>query len=731
MPIEFVLTIIGVVAVLIIGFGILIAKFYKKVDQGQALIVNKVSTVNVSFTGMTVVPIIHRSEVMDISLKTIDVSRNGADGLVCKDNLRADIKVTFFVRVNQTQDDVLKVAQSIGCARASDQRTLEDLFIAKFSEALKTVGKRFDFSSLFTERDDFKDQIIQVIGKDLNGYALEDAAIDYLEQTPLNQMDPANILDAEGIKKITKITTEENVLTNELKQEERKKITAKNVEADEKVFEMERARAEAEANKNRKIAEVQARQQAEVLRVQAEERQRAEEARIQAEQLIAVQEENRMREIEVARKNRERVVAVETERVERERHMEAISRERDVELARISKEKEVEAQKKEIADVIAARVSVEKNVAEEEEKIKDLRAKADAERRKEVVIITAEAEAQESLVKNIKAAEAQEEVAKFEAKQKLIRANADLEASDKEAAAKIRLAEGVQAEQAAEGLARVKVKEADAQAIEKMGAAEAKVKLQMMEAEAEGTEKKGMATVRVHEAQATAIEKKGLAEATVTREQALAKVKGDEEAGLAKVRIEEANAAAIQKKGEAEAAAIQLKLEAEAKGLAEKATAMKALDGVGREHEEFRLELEKSKEVELAAIDTKKDVALAQARILSQAFQTADIQIVGGDGDFFDKFVNAISIGKSFDGAIDHSETLKTVLKPYLSGQESLPGDLKDILQRPAVTSQSLQNLTLSAVLAKVASGKSKDVRGKLDELVKAAKDLGIDQLRS
>ena len=38
------------------------------------------------------------------------------------------------------------------------------------------------------------------IGKDLNGYALEDIAIDYLEQTPLETLDPNNVLDAEGIR---------------------------------------------------------------------------------------------------------------------------------------------------------------------------------------------------------------------------------------------------------------------------------------------------------------------------------------------------------------------------------------------------------------------------------------------------------------------------------------------------------------------------------------------------
>ena len=60
------------------------------------------------------------------------------------------------------------------------------LFDALFSEALKTVGKRFDFVQLYDERDKFKAAMLEVIGKDLNGYALVDCAIDFLEQTPLD-----------------------------------------------------------------------------------------------------------------------------------------------------------------------------------------------------------------------------------------------------------------------------------------------------------------------------------------------------------------------------------------------------------------------------------------------------------------------------------------------------------------------------------------------------------------
>jgi uncharacterized membrane protein YqiK len=49
---------------------------------------------------------------MDISLKTIEIDRRGQEGLICKDNIWADIKVAFFVRVNKSPEDVIRVAQA-------------------------------------------------------------------------------------------------------------------------------------------------------------------------------------------------------------------------------------------------------------------------------------------------------------------------------------------------------------------------------------------------------------------------------------------------------------------------------------------------------------------------------------------------------------------------------------------------------------------------------------------
>ena len=278
------LIVIGVVLLIIIGMIILIAKWYKKVAQGEALVRTGVGGVKVSFNGMFIVPVFHRSEVMDISVKAMEITRMGKDGLICHDNLRADIKVVFFVRVNKSMEDVINVAQTIGCERASDIQTLNNLFEAKFSEALKTVGKTFNFVDLYEQREEFRKKIFQMSAQDLNGYTLDNCSIDYLEQTPLEFLKADNILDSEGIKKIVELTAEQNMKANFVRREEEKTIKRQNVEAQESILEPDRQLAEKEERQKREIANIKAREEAERVKVAA--MQKAEEIERQKQREI-------------------------------------------------------------------------------------------------------------------------------------------------------------------------------------------------------------------------------------------------------------------------------------------------------------------------------------------------------------------------------------------------------------------------------------------------------------
>ncbi|MEV5464143.1 flotillin family protein [Streptomyces griseoincarnatus] len=656
---------VGAALLLVLIGLLLVTKLFRKVEQGKALIVSKLRKVDVTFTGSVVLPVLHKAEVMDISVKTIEITRAGKEGLICRDNIRADIRITFFVKVNKTVEDVIKVAQAVGTARASDRNTLQELFHAKFSEALKTVGKQMDFTDLYTKREELRYRIIEVIGVDLNGYHLEDAAIDYLEQTPLTQLDPGNVLDAQGIRKITELTAVEHVRTNEAQRNEEKEITRQDVDAREAILELQRRQTDAEIKQKREIETVRAREEAETARVVEEERLRAQSAFLRTEEQLGVQRENQAREVAVAAKNRERVIAVESERIEKDRLLEVIARERETSLTRIAADKEVEAEKREIAEVIRERVAVDRTVAEQEESIKKLRAVEEAERRRQAVIIAAEAEAQEKLVKDIKAAEAAEQAAAHRAAEELTLAEARLKTADLDAKAKLRLAEGVQAESAAEGLAAVQVRDKEAEVIEKAGRAEAEATEARLRAEAEGARAKALA----------------------------------------------------------EAEAVGSKLRAEAAGLTEKAAAMAALDEASRGHEEYRLRLEAEKDVRLAGLDVQRQVAEAQATVLATGLENADINIVGGDSVFFDRLVSSIALGKGVDGFVKSSETAQALAGPWLDGSASFTDDLSRMLG--SVSTSDVQNLTVSALLMKLMK-QGGDNTGQFKQLLDKAGELGL-----
>ena len=637
-----------VLAVILGGIIVLYSTCYKKVEQGTAIVRNGVGGTSVSFVGMMIIPILQRMELMDISVKRIEINRSGSDGLICRDNMRADVKVAFFVRVNKTPQDVLKVAQSLGCRRGSDPRELVEFFDAKFSEALKTVGKQFEFVDLYTNREQFKEEIIKVIGTDLNGYILDDAAIDYLEQTRLEHLDPNNILDSEGIKKIVDLTANQAILANHIQRNKEKVIKKQDVEAREAILELERQQVDAEQKQTREIMEVTAREQAQGAVVQEEERLRSERVRISTAQEIAVAEENRLRQIIVAQKNKERTDAVETERVEKDRGLERVERERVIALSEIDKEKAVETETKTMQEVVRERVAVERTVVTEEEKIKDTREFATADRARQVAETKANEEGHASKIKQTLAAEAARDAAKHLAEQKIIDAQAVRDASEREADARKILADAQAQEEAVIGMGEARVMDAKAQATENFGKAEAMVIRQKAVAEAEGIEKK--------------------------------------------------------------------------------AEAMKLFDGVGREHEEFKLQLRKDLELQLAGVEAQKEIAREQAGLVGEALKSAKIDIVGGEATFFEKIVNSVSNGKSIDSLVRNSALLTDVAHTLFTGDpEAFTNQVKTFAGRFGISSEDLKNLTVSALLARMTSmADDQDTLAALSRLSDAAKHLNI-----
>ncbi|WDF68416.1 SPFH domain-containing protein [Sphingobacterium oryzagri] len=678
---------VGVIVFLILAFFVVLSMFYKKIPQGKSIVRTGIGGSKVAFNkGMYVVPVFHKMEIMDISVKKIEIARMQHDGLICKDNIRADIKVAFFVRVNKSVDDVINVAQNLGCDRASEPETLKNIFESKFSEALKTVGKKFDFIELYEARREFREEILNIIGTDLNGYILDDCAIDYLEQTELKFLSPDNILDSAGIKKITELTAQQNINANLIRREEEKVIKKQNVEAREAILELDRQLSEKEEKQRREIDNIKAREDAEITKVREEERLKSETVRIATEEQLAIQEENKLRQIIIAEKAKLRTDAVESERVEKDRALEATERERIVTLAQIDKERSIETEKKSIQNVIKERLQLEKGVVEEQQSVKDVEIFREVERKKQAGVIAASQEAEERLIATVKAAEAAKIAAEQEAEKKVIDAEASRQIAEKKAQELLIEAEAKKEASAKEAEARKIIAEAQAKEEAAIGLSEAEV----MIAKAEAEEKQGTVEASIIEKKAAALRTEGLAQAEVVREKALA----------------------------------------EAKGIEEKAAAMKQLDGVGKEHEEFKLQLQKERDIEMAHIHIQKDIASAQAGVLSEALKSAKIDIVGGETMFFENIVRQVSNAKGFDQLINnskHATDIKTALIGE-HGEGDLGGKIKSLADKYGISSNDIKNLTVSAALLKLQQAASADSHdsGFISSLFTLANNLGV-----
>lgn len=727
---EIILIIGGSIALIVVGLLVLVARAHRKVPQGKALVRTGIGGVKIEYdSGLIVIPILHRVEEMDISLKTIEVHRAGSDGLICADNIRADIKVVFFVRVNKNKEDILEVAQTIGCSRASDQGTLNNLFDAKFSEALKTVGRQFDFEALYSERNEFKKAILGIIGTDLNGYSLDDCAIDYLEQTPLKSLSPDNILDAEGIRKIEFITSKKAQETNKIRNERQQEIRQQDVATQEAILALNfQATDKVERNK-RAETELIATQQAEARIVSDLKTKETRLRQIQNEQEVLKAEGDKERDRITIDSNNQKTAAVEKERIETERLAEIEKKERIVGEIRYDKEKVLENKNREIQSVIKERKAEEKKTIEEEQRILELQQVSEATRNKQVAIIKAQ-EKSEGLAIEIKVqADTERIAAESKAQKMIIEANALKEKAIRDSEARKIEAEAQAAEEASIGLAEVQVLEARAEATEKQGMVEARLMEQKAMAEAKSVElradadrKKGLAEVDVKTANvevkalegntdAAIIERKGLAEANVTQQ------KGN------------ADAITTEAKGMAEAKVIEQRLSAEAKGLSQKAEAMKLLDGVGKDHEEFKLRLEQQRQIKIAEIDANRAIAEAQSRVLAEAMRTAKIDIVGGETQFFESMMNSITRGKAIERTISSSPSLSQ-LKDSLLGSGDTPENLlakvRDFMKTYNVTTESIKNLSIAGVLSRLYSLTNGDDQNIINQLIERAADFGL-----
>lgn len=291
--------IIAVCVLLIIG--IIFARLYRRASAEQAFVRTGLGGQKVVMSGGAIVmPIFH--EIIPINMNTLklEVSRSTIDSLITKDRMRVDVVVAFFVRVKPSVEGIATAAQTLG------QRTLspEDLRMLvedKFVDALRATAAQMTMHELQDTRENFVQGVQNTVAEDLskNGLELESVSLTNFNQTSKEHFNPNNAFDAEGLTKLTQETERRRRERNEVEQDVEVAVREKNRDALSRKLEIEQQEAFMTLEQEQQVKTRTAEQNAKIAAFEAEREVRIKE--IEQQQVTEIA--NQTKSIAIAAKS--------------------------------------------------------------------------------------------------------------------------------------------------------------------------------------------------------------------------------------------------------------------------------------------------------------------------------------------------------------------------------------------------------------------------------------------
>lgn len=412
-----VLSAIAGVAILVVFLSIL-SRFYVRASKESAFVRTGLGGQKVIADGGAIVlPIFQQITPVNMMTLRLQVERANNEALITLDRIRADVKAEFFVRVKKDTEAIAQAAQSFG-SKTLHPEELREILQGKFVDALRAVAAGMDMQTLHEKRADFVQSVQTTVAEDLakNGLELESVSLTGLDQTSVEYFNATNSFDAQGLANIARITEAKREERNKIEQETRIRIEAKNLEAEQQSLTIRQEGEFARLSQEREVSMRKAEQEALIKTEQAMRHREAQESEIMAAKQIALQNINKEREIEQS--NLEKTRQLETADIARKQAVEISQQEAAINIAQKS-----EAKSK--AEAEASKALAEK--VREEENVTTVRMIAEANRTREVEVISARQDAERDATRVTVAAEAEKKAAEDLAEARLTGARAEAE----------------------------------------------------------------------------------------------------------------------------------------------------------------------------------------------------------------------------------------------------------------------------------------------------------------
>jgi len=205
--------------------------------------------------GAFVLPIIHNITLVGMRTLSITIKRGGDKSLITKDRMRAELVTEFFTKVPADERAVATAAQTLG-NRTLDPEHLREVVQGRFADALGEVAAKMTLDEIQENRGQFVKEVTKIADASIGhtGLALETVSIISLDQTPIEQFNPANTFDSQGLTQLTEQIESRKKKRNAISQDTRVSIENKNLETIQKELEIKKNEEFSRYNQEREIA---------------------------------------------------------------------------------------------------------------------------------------------------------------------------------------------------------------------------------------------------------------------------------------------------------------------------------------------------------------------------------------------------------------------------------------------------------------------------------------------
>jgi len=271
--------------------------------------------------GAFVLPIIHNITQVGMRTLSLTIKRAGDRSLITKDRMRAELVTEFYTKVPPDKKAVSTAAQTLG-NRTLDPEHLREVVQGRFADALGEVAAKMTLDEIQENRGQFVKEVTKIADESIGhtGLALETVSLISLDQAPIEQFNPANTFDSQGLTQLTEQIEARKKKRNDITQDTKVSMENKNLETIQKELEIKKNEEFSRYKQEREIAIQKANERTETIKQRAEREREAEEAEIRSQEEIEVAKISQNQVIEVERRLTETRLIEEIEKRRREQN---------------------------------------------------------------------------------------------------------------------------------------------------------------------------------------------------------------------------------------------------------------------------------------------------------------------------------------------------------------------------------------------------------------------------